>query len=112
MPADATVYLGLGSNMGDREAHIEAALAALNRLPGTRVLRQSRLYGSKPWGRTDQPDYLNMVAEISTQLDPETLLRECKQIERDLGRVPGERWGPRPIDIDILLYNDATITTA
>src|SRR5687767_15351975 len=83
MPAatDTTAYLGLGSNMGDREQQIEEALALLGRLPETRILRRSQLYESKPWGKTDQPDFLNMVVEISTRLAPHLVLRHCKSIE-------------------------------
>lgn len=114
MPAEAkdtAVYLGIGSNMGDREAQIEAALAAVERLPVTKLLRKSPLYESKAWGVTDQPDYLNMVMELETRLDPQTLLRHCKSIEEAQGRVDGEKWGPRPIDIDILLFGSRNIRT-
>jgi 2-amino-4-hydroxy-6-hydroxymethyldihydropteridine diphosphokinase len=104
-------YLGLGSNMGNRHAHLEAGIAAIGRLAGTEVRRQSSLYESKPWGPVEQPDYLNMVVEISTNLPPEELLRLCKEIEKQEGRVPTERWGPRPLDIDILLYGDRRIET-
>ena len=97
--------------MGDREAHLDAALAALDRVPGTMIAKRSPLYVTAPWGKTDQPDYLNMVAEISTNLEPHDLLKECKAIERAEGRVPGERWGPRPLDIDILLYNSRQVSS-
>jgi len=115
MPTTSTesvAYLSLGSNMGEREAQIEAALRALGRLPDTRVLRKSPWYESKPWGKTDQPDFLNMVVEISTNLAPHTLLRHCQSIEKAQGREEGEKWGPRPIDIDILLFGDRRIRTA
>jgi 2-amino-4-hydroxy-6-hydroxymethyldihydropteridine diphosphokinase len=105
-------YLGLGSNMRDPKAQIEAALAAIDRVPTTRVLRRSPLYGSKPWGRTDQPDFVNMVAEVATGLQPHTLLRHLKSIEREQGRTEGERWGPRPIDLDILLFGNRHLRTA
>jgi 2-amino-4-hydroxy-6-hydroxymethyldihydropteridine diphosphokinase len=105
-------YLGLGTNLGDRDAHLEAALAAITQIPATALLRQSAIYESKPWGKTDQPDFLNMVAEISTRLEPHTLHRHLTAIERNLGREQGERWGPRPIDIDLLLYGDRVINTA
>lgn len=98
-------YLGLGSNLGDREAHLRFALESLGRVEGTRVRATSRLYCSKPWGKLDQPDFINMVAEIDTKLGPGGLLAECKRIEQEAGRVTGERWGPRVLDIDILLYN-------
>jgi 2-amino-4-hydroxy-6-hydroxymethyldihydropteridine diphosphokinase len=106
-----TAYLGLGSNMGDRQAHLEAGVAAIGRLEGNGVLQRSPLYESEPWGPVEQPNYLNMVIEISTALPPEELLRLCKEIEKQQGRVPGERWGPRPLDIDILLYEDWRIHT-
>jgi 2-amino-4-hydroxy-6-hydroxymethyldihydropteridine diphosphokinase len=99
-------YLGLGSNMNDPENQIETALKAISSLPGTTLLRTSPLYGSKPWGKTDQPDFVNIVAEISTNLDPDSLLRHAKHIEAEQGRTAGERWGPRPVDIDILLYGE------
>ena len=105
-------YLGLGSNMGDRVAQIEEAITMIGHLPETRILRRSPLYESKPWGKTDQPDFLNMVVEISTNIGPHVLLHHCKEIEAKLGREPGERWGPRPIDIDIVLYGDKHINTA
>ena len=106
------VYLGLGSNLDDPTAQLEAAIAALAKLPRTEVLRESRTYVSKPWGKLDQPDFLNMVVEIRTGLAPETLLRHVKRIEQEQGRIESERWGPRQLDIDILLFGERTITTA
>jgi 2-amino-4-hydroxy-6-hydroxymethyldihydropteridine diphosphokinase len=106
-----TVYLGLGSNTHNPPAQLEAAVAALRRLPTTHVRRLSPLYKSRAWGKTDQPDFLNMVVEIETILSPATLLHEVKQIEAAQGRTPGERWGPRPVDIDILLYDKQEIST-
>jgi len=107
-------YLGLGTNMGDRDAQLRAAVAAIANIPATTLLRQSRVYESKPWGKTDQPDFLNMVVEISTQLEPHTLHRHLQKIERDMGRdrEASEKWGPRPIDIDLLLYGTRTLKTA
>src|SRR4051812_3430467 len=110
---NTVAYLGLGTNMGDRDAQLDEALAALAKVPATPVLRTSPIYESKPWGKTDQADFLNMVVEIETQLEPHTLLRHLKKIESDLGREEeGERWGPRPIDIDLLLYGTRTLLTA
>ncbi len=106
-----TVYLGLGSNIDNPPVQLEAAVAALRRLPATHVQRISPLYVSKAWGKTDQPDFLNMVVEIDTALPPASLLRAIKQIEAAQGRTPGERWGPRPVDIDILLYDKQEINT-
>ncbi|HKP55049.1 MAG TPA: 2-amino-4-hydroxy-6-hydroxymethyldihydropteridine diphosphokinase [Chloroflexia bacterium] len=107
-------YLGLGTNMGDRDAQLRAAAAAIANIPATSLLRQSPVYESKPWGKTDQPDFLNMVVEINTQLEPHTLHRHLQKIERDMGRdrEASERWGPRPIDIDLLLYGTRTLKTA
>lgn len=110
-PVENIAYLGLGSNMGDRLAHLQSGVAALERLPDTHVLRQSSVYVSKAWGKTDQADFLNMVVEIGTYLDPTSLLVYCKDIERAEGRGPGERWGPRPLDIDILLFDDVVLVT-
>ena len=84
----------------------------IGHLPETRILGRSPLYESKAWGKTNQPDFLNMVVEISTNIDPQVLLDNCKKIEAKLGREPGEQWGPRPIDIDILLYGDKHLNTA
>src|SRR5689334_16699161 len=110
-PALRYVYLGLGSNLGDRAGHLRAALTALAGLPGTTVRRVSPLYESAPWGVTDQPAFLNAVAEVATDLAPPDLLRAVKGIEQDAGRQAGPRWGPRPLDIDLLLYDDQTVTT-
>ena len=107
----STVYLSLGSNMHNPPAQLKAAVASLSLLPHTRVLRLSPLYSSKPWGKTDQPDFLNLVAEIETTLPPESLLDHLKQIEAAQGRTPGERWGPRPVDLDILLYDKLELNT-
>lgn len=96
-------YIGLGSNLGDRKAFLEQAIRRL------RPLRVSRIVETEPWGRAGQPNYLNAVAEISTDLDPSALLRRLMDVERDLGRVRGERWGPRTIDLDLLLFGDREI---
>jgi 2-amino-4-hydroxy-6-hydroxymethyldihydropteridine diphosphokinase len=101
---NSTVYVGLGSNEGDREAQLVSALEALSRIDAVAVLRCSSLFESAPVG-PPQPRYLNAVVELECVLPPQRLLCILKQIEKDLGRVPGEmRWGPRPIDLDILLW--------
>jgi 2-amino-4-hydroxy-6-hydroxymethyldihydropteridine diphosphokinase len=102
-----TGYLGLGSNVGDREANLRDARAALGRA-GVEVLASSSLYETAPQGELlDQPDFLNACLGIRTALDPEELLDVCKQVERQLGRMPGGvRHGPRPIDVDVLLLGD------
>jgi 2-amino-4-hydroxy-6-hydroxymethyldihydropteridine diphosphokinase len=100
-------YLGLGSNVGDRRGHLQAAV---RRLPdhGVSVRAASSVYDTEPVGEVvDQPEFLNACLRIETDLAPEALLAACKAIERDLGREPGgPRHGPRPIDVDVLLLGD------
>ncbi|ATB28177.1 2-amino-4-hydroxy-6-hydroxymethyldihydropteridine diphosphokinase [Melittangium boletus] len=101
---NSTVYVGLGSNEGDREARLVSALDALARIDAVAVLRCSSLFESAPVG-PPQPRYLNAVVELECALPAQRLLCILQQIEKDLGRLPREsRWGPRPIDLDILLW--------
>lgn len=102
------VYIGLGSNLGDRERHLSDALAALASIDAVAVVGCSSLFDSAPVG-PPQPRYLNAVALLDCALPPARLLCILQQIERDLGRVPAERWAPRPIDLDILLWEDVVI---
>ncbi len=99
------VFLGLGSNVGERHMHLNAAAAALKNVPDVSVIWASSVYESDPVGRTDQPKFLNAVIELETSLQPSALLTEVKRIEQMVGRTMTERWGPREIDIDILLYD-------
>ncbi len=102
-------YLGLGANLGDPARAFDRALARLER-PYTQVVRSARWYGSAPMGPPDQPPYLNTVVEVETVLSPIALLAELKATERHVGRsTPTVRWGPREIDVDLLLYGDARI---
>jgi len=98
-----TVWLALGSNLGDREGYLRGAIEGLQRA-GLRLLRQSRVAETEPVGIRDQPRFLNQVVEAMTTMEPRDLLTAIKSLERELGRTPGARWGPREIDIDILLY--------
>jgi 2-amino-4-hydroxy-6-hydroxymethyldihydropteridine diphosphokinase len=105
--AGRTGYLGLGSNVGDRRFHLEAAVGGLARR-GVTVEASSSVYETEPVGEvTDQPDFLNACLRIRTALPPERLLEACKAVEREVGRPPGgRRHGPRPIDVDLLLLAD------
>lgn len=104
------MHIGLGSNLGDREQNLLLAAQALSRIDAVSVLRHSALFDSAPVG-PQQPRFLNAVVEVECDLPPERLLTILKQIEVDLGRTPGERWGPRPIDLDILLWGSTIVAT-
>lgn len=103
--------IGLGANLGDAAATLRDAIAELARLPETGLLRASRLYRTPAWGRIEQPDFINAVALVDTGLPARDLLDALLAVERAFGRVrlDGERWGPRTLDLDLLLYGDATI---
>ena len=104
-----TIYLGLGSNLGDRAGNLRAAVKALG--PQVKVLKESALYETPPWGVEDQPGFLNMALQAETGLTPEALRDHVKRIEAEVGRTPTYHWGPRLIDIDILLYGDRVVDT-
>jgi 2-amino-4-hydroxy-6-hydroxymethyldihydropteridine diphosphokinase len=99
-------YLALGSNLGDRLAHLQAAVDGLADAPGIRVEALSRVYETAPVGGPRQDPYLNAVVAVDTGLDPYGLLELAQQLERDAQRVRGERFGPRTLDVDLLLYDD------
>lgn len=103
------VYLSLGSNIGDRKGYLSRALQALDNLQQTQVCQVSSFYETAAWGKTDQDDFLNVCCRIETDLKPQELLSYCQRIEKKLNRVRHEHWGPRTIDIDILLYGQQTI---
>lgn len=102
-------YLGLGANLGDRQANIQTALQKLSELPTITLMCVSSVYETAPVGVTDQPDFLNLVAAARTNLGPVALLDALLHIENQMGRVRTERWGPRVIDIDLLLYGSEQI---
>lgn len=104
-----TVYLSLGGNLGDPAKSMAAALRILDGDGKTRVVAVSSLYRTPPWGKLDQPDFLNAAATVATELAPRELLDLCLDAERRLKRVREERWGPRLIDIDILVFGDRII---
>jgi 2-amino-4-hydroxy-6-hydroxymethyldihydropteridine diphosphokinase len=99
-------YLSLGSNLGNRAYYLGAAITALSKQTGLRICRESSVYETEPWGVTEQPDFWNMVLEIETDLEPLELLHICQQVENDLGRKRIIHWGPRTVDIDVLLYDN------
>lgn len=103
--------VGLGANLGEAVATLRDAIDELARLPDTELLRASRLYRTPAWGRTEQPDFINAVALVETGMPARELLDALLAIERSFGRVrlDGERWGPRTLDLDLLLFGDAVI---
>ncbi len=109
MAAPQLAYIGLGANVGSPVTQIDAALHALAQLPQSRLLRRSSLYRSPPWGIEEQPAFVNAVAELETGLDAEALLQQLLAIERAAGRERHQRWGPRLIDLDLLLHGDLAI---
>ena len=106
-----TAYLGLGSNLGRRSRNLSAARRRL-RQKGARILRQSRVIETAPWGVTEQPWFLNQVLEVEWVGTARQLLRAAKSVEHEGGRTPTRRWGPRVIDIDILLFGDERVEEA
>jgi 2-amino-4-hydroxy-6-hydroxymethyldihydropteridine diphosphokinase len=103
------IYLSLGTNLGDRLANLRAALKALP--PKVIVGAESKIYETPAWGFEDQPAFLNMAIRGRTNLEPEPLLKDLKQLETRLGRTPSFRWGPRLIDIDLLFYEALVLDT-
>ncbi|RFB80137.1 2-amino-4-hydroxy-6-hydroxymethyldihydropteridine diphosphokinase [Methylovirgula sp. 4M-Z18] len=101
--------IGLGGNVGDVRQHLRAALHLLRQAPGMQALQASSLFRTPPWGKLDQPPFLNMAAIVRTSLSPQELLALCLAIERAQGRVREDRWGPRTLDLDILTYGDRHI---
>lgn len=105
-----TVYIGLGSNLDNPVQQLKTALNELSRLPGTRLLQASSLYSSKPVGPQDQPDFVNAVACLETTLEPLTLLDQLQALEQAHRRIRERHWGPRTLDLDLLLYDDQQIS--
>lgn len=100
-----TAYIGIGSNLSNREENCEKAIKLLEG-NNIKVTKRSSIIETEPWGVEDQPKFINMAVEIETDLAPEELLSLLKGIEFEIGRSPAERWGPREIDLDILLYDN------
>nr|WP_216671777.1 2-amino-4-hydroxy-6-hydroxymethyldihydropteridine diphosphokinase [Cronobacter sakazakii] len=105
-------FIALGSNLAEPLTQVNNALAALARIPGSRIVATSSFYRTPPLGPQDQPDYLNAAVALETTLSAEALLDNTQRIELEQGRVrKAERWGPRTLDLDIMLFGDATINT-
>jgi 2-amino-4-hydroxy-6-hydroxymethyldihydropteridine diphosphokinase len=102
-------FVGIGSNLGDREFLIRNAVEGLRAIPNTSVLRISSLYDTDPVGEVEQPSFLNAVAWLETELDPRALLWHLLLIEKRMGRVRTQRWGPRSIDLDLLFFGDTEL---
>jgi 2-amino-4-hydroxy-6-hydroxymethyldihydropteridine diphosphokinase len=107
-----TAYLALGSNLGDRFKNLVSAVHLLADGGDLTVTKASSVYETEPVGVIDQPDFLNLVLAVQTDLSPEKLLVFCLEVEASLGRVRRERWGPRNIDVDVLWYDDQRIDSA
>lgn len=103
------VYIGLGSNLNDPQSQLKKAIISLEMVPSTIVVRTSSFYKSKPVGPQDQPDYINAVVELDTELSAQVLMDYLRGIENRQGRVREQKWGPRTLDLDILLYGDEII---
>ena len=101
--------VALGSNLGDKAANIDRAVALLTDIGDVVVIARSRNYATDPWGKTDQDWFVNAAVAVKTQLSPRELLARCKSIEKQMGRVETERWGPRVIDLDLLVYRGISI---
>jgi 2-amino-4-hydroxy-6-hydroxymethyldihydropteridine diphosphokinase len=109
MTSEVTAYIGLGSNLSNPVAQLHQAHKAISVIPNVRELVISSFYGSTPMGPQNQPDYVNAVLAIATRLPPLALLQHLQAIEHEQGRVRGERWGARTLDLDILLYGNQCI---
>ena len=107
----ATVYIGLGSNLNEPVNQLDKAVAALDKIKNTQLLRVSSYYQSAPVGPDGQDDYINAVAQLETQLPAVVLLQQLQQIENSQGRVRTEHWGARTLDLDMLLYDNSVIKT-
>ena len=107
-----SAYVGLGSNLDEPAEQVRRAFAALDQIPETRLVRASSLYGSRPMGPVSQPDFVNAVAGLLTRLEAADLFAHLRALEQQLGRAPPrERWGPRRIDLDLLLFGQLRIDT-
>mgnify|MGYP006272592975 FL=1 len=105
-------YLGLGTNLGEREENLRRAVKLLKSFPELEVIKVSSIYETEPWGYEEQNDFLNLCLELETTLSPQQLLEKCQAVEDKMGRKREKRWEPRVIDVDILLYDDLELETS
>jgi 2-amino-4-hydroxy-6-hydroxymethyldihydropteridine diphosphokinase len=105
-----TAYIGIGSNLGDREENCAKALALLER-EGIKIVKPSSMIETEPWGVREQQKFMNMAVEVTTDMLPDQLLRKLKEVEAELGRTETTRWGQRIIDLDILFYGDTVYSS-
>ena len=105
-------YLGLGTNLGEREENLRRAVKLLKSFPELEVIKVSSIYETEPWGYEEQNDFLNLCLELETTLSAQQLLEKCQAVEDKMGRKREKRWGPRLIDVDILLYDDLELETS
>ena len=103
------IFLGLGSNLGDREVHLQRAIALLEEDECVQIKRKSTVIETEPIGHTEQGAFLNQVIQIETSYDPYSLLQKCLKIEQSSGRIREEKWGPRTLDIDILFFGETVL---
>jgi len=101
--------IALGSNLGDKAANLDTAIGLLTATGDIRLVARSRNYATEPWGKTDQDWFVNACISVATKLSARALLERCQEIERRMGRVPTEKWGPRIIDLDLLMYRDSVV---
>ncbi len=104
----STVYVGIGSNLGERQGNCFCAIDLLEK-KGIIIKNKSSIYETEPWGVKDQPPFLNMVIKVETDLQPSQLLEVLKTVEKEVGREESYKWGPRVIDLDILLFDDIVV---
>jgi len=102
-------FIGVGSNLDDPCGQVERAIELLDEIPGTELVARSSMYLSSPFGPVEQPDFVNAVAKLHTSLEASVLLQHLQEIERTQGRIAGMRWGPRVIDLDLLVFGDEVI---
>ncbi len=102
----SSIYLSLGTNMGDRKINLKEAINLIKSFENTKIVKISKVYETKPWGYTNQENFLNICLKVESNLNPYTLLKKCQDAEKKLKRERTIRWGPRTIDIDILVYDD------